>query len=130
MRQTSLLAYTAIKESGLLGKRQKQAYEVLYAHGPLTGNELSEIMKISGQWKRCSELKKRGLAIEVGERDCRITGNLCILWDVTDNLPRKAISESQFTQKLANELLYTLIADKPEYSEALTYLNNKLNKKP
>lgn len=90
MRRTSIDAYHAVMESGLLGERQKQAYDVLYKHGPLTGNELSKIMNLPGQWKRCSELKKRDLTIEVGERECRVTGRICIIWDVTDNPPRKS----------------------------------------
>lgn len=89
IRQTSVIAYNEIKDSGLLGKRQKHAYDVLYKKGPLTGNELSTYMNMPGQWKRCSELKKRGLAIEVGKRKCSITGKLALLWDVTNNLPTK-----------------------------------------
>lgn len=88
-RSTSIQAYQAMLQSGLLGARQKQAYAVLFHFGPLTGNELSARMKMPGQWKRCSELKKRGLVTEVGERNCSITGINCITWDVTSNVPQK-----------------------------------------
>jgi hypothetical protein len=103
VRRTSANAYHEVMASGLLGERQKHAYEILYKHGPLTGNELSEQMGIPGQWKRCSELKKRGLAIEVGERECRVTGRVCIIWDVTDNPPRKVDDETRESsrQKIA-----------------------------
>lgn len=90
VRHTSIEAYREVMTSGLLGERQKQAYEVLFQRGPLTGNELSKLMELPGQWKRCSELKKRGLATEVGERECRVTGRNCIVWDVTANPPHKA----------------------------------------
>ena len=110
VRRTSLSAYHEVMASGLLGERQKQAYEVLFHHGPLTGNELSQMMGRPGQWKRCSELKKRGLAIEVGERECRVTGRQCIIWDVTEDLPRKAdeaVRESsrQKIERLEGEIL-------------------------
>lgn len=103
VRRTSANAYHEVMASGLLGERQKHAYEILYKHGPLTGNEMSEQMGIPGQWKRCSELKKRDLAIEVGERECRVTGRVCIIWDVTDNPPRKADHETRESsrQKIA-----------------------------
>lgn len=103
VRRTSIEAYRQVMESGLLGKRQKQAYDVLFKHGPLTGNELSKLMGMPGQWKRCSELKKRDLAVEVGERDCTVTGRNCIIWDVTDNPPRKADDETRESsrQKIA-----------------------------
>lgn len=95
VRKTSKKAYELVLHSGLLGKRQKQAYHVLYECGPLTGNELSEKMGMYGQWKRCSELKKRGLAEEVGERKCSITGMNCITWDVTDLLPDRVLNAKQ-----------------------------------
>lgn len=94
-RLTSMEAYQEIQSSGLLGKRQKHAYNVLYEHGPLTGNELSEEMKIPGQWKRCSELKNKGLVIEVGERRCSVTGVNCYIWDVTGEFPKKQVINTQ-----------------------------------
>lgn len=109
MRQTSIDAYNAIKESGLLGKRQKHAYNVLYKDGPLTGNELSELMRIPGQWKRCSELKKRRLAIEVGKRPCRVTGRECLTWDVTSNMPVPYVREKLY--KLTKQQLIDAGAD-------------------
>lgn len=90
IRTTSIRAYEEIRESGLLGKRQKHAYRVLFHKGPLTGQELSREMGIPGQWKRCNELKLRGLAREVGEKICSVTGRNVLLWDVTSNMPKKA----------------------------------------
>lgn len=98
IRDTSIKAYHEIQTSGLLGKRQKQAYNVLFEHGPMTGNELSKAMGMPGQWKRMSELKKRGLAKEVGERPCSVTGVNCIIWDVTANLPVKPEASKRKSQ--------------------------------
>lgn len=88
MRKTSVDAYNYIIQSGILSKLHTKAYKVLYEKGPLTGRELSVAMELEGQWKRCSELKKRGLAIEVGERECSVTGMLAYVWDVTDAMPQ------------------------------------------
>lgn len=90
VRRTSVEAYNDIQKSGLLGERQKHAYGVLYRLGPMTGNELSNAMGMPGQWKRCSELKKRGVVEEVGEKVCCITGRQAIAWDVNGKHPVKA----------------------------------------
>ena len=82
MRATSLEAYKDIVNSGVLGKRQVEAYEVLYDHGPLTAGELVDESGVSGLWKRLSELRDMGIIEEVGKRKCRITGAVCIEWDV------------------------------------------------
>jgi hypothetical protein len=89
VRHTSAIAWEEIQKSGILGKRQRHAYNVLYEFGPLTGQELSKRMGIPGQWKRCNELKLRGVVSEVGERWCTVTGRLAIIWDVNDKLPVK-----------------------------------------
>jgi len=81
MRQTSIDAFNAIKESGLLSKRRWQVYEYLYQHGPCSGTRVSR--KVPGGWKRLSELQERGLAKEVGQTRSKFTGHKVILWDVT-----------------------------------------------
>jgi hypothetical protein len=104
VRNTSVSAFEFIKQNGVLGERQAHAYEVLYFCGPLTGQELSVKMGMPGQWKRCSELKKRGLAIEVGEAKCSVTGQLAILWDVTENMPSEAPKYQSRVQRLQEEI--------------------------
>ena len=89
VRFTSLQALHAIRESGTLGQRQIQAYEVLHHHGPLTGNELSSKAGLPGLWKRLSELETKGMIKVVGERPCTVTGRNCVIWDVVSR------SESQ-----------------------------------
>lgn len=105
IRQTSIEAFQEIQESGLLGKRQKHAYNTLYQYGPLTGQELSKKMGIPGQWKRCSELKKRGVCFEVGEKVCSVTGQKAILWDVNDKKPTKTLEQKKITDSIRLEFL-------------------------
>lgn len=83
MRKTSLEAYQKLKESGTLSKRRWQAYDTLFHHGPLTGNELARYSGVPGMWKRLSELKKLGLVAMVGEKVCDVTGEKALTWDLT-----------------------------------------------
>ncbi len=86
MRHTSEAAFERLRVSGVLKTRRGQAYATLYERGPLTGMELERFSGVPGMWKRLSELKALGLAAEVGERACSVTGQPAILWDVTDHL--------------------------------------------
>lgn len=94
-RRTSLLAYETIREQGLLSRQRWLIYDVLYRHGPVTINECFKILeKERGSWNwntrtRFGELVEMGVAEEVGERECRHSGMLCIVYDVTSSLPRK-----------------------------------------
>lgn len=90
-RRTSSESYRIIQESGVLSKRRWQAYQLLFDHGPMTGNELSHLARVPGLWKRCSELHQMGLVVQVCERPCQITGMKAIVWDVTTNLPTDII---------------------------------------
>ena len=88
-RQTSIDAYNAIKENGILSARRWEAYDELYRRGPLTGQELARNTRTPGMWKRCSELAKAGVVQEVGTRICEVTGQHAIIWDVTSFIPTK-----------------------------------------
>lgn len=98
IRQTSIHAYNAIKENGMLSRRRWQVYDSLFRHGPLTGSEL--MLKIRNDHNvpiatntnvttRLGELRSMGVVYEIRERDCSITGQKVIEWDVTDRLPAK-----------------------------------------
>jgi len=95
VRRTSLEAYTQIKESGLLSGRRWQVYDALYHHGPCTASELFYKMRNmrnpshSNVTTRLGELRDMGVAYEVRERLCSITGRNVIEWDVTERLPVK-----------------------------------------
>lgn len=93
-RRTSIEAYNFIKDNGLLSKRRWQVYDILYQHGPLTGNQLIKIarreypMLNTGAFNtRLSELRDRQVVSEIKEVLCPISGHRVILWDVNDRLP-------------------------------------------
>ena len=80
MQITSVMSYTDLKASGKLGELQQKAYEKLLTIGPSTGQELSTNAAHPGLWKRLSELKKYGLVVEAGKRQCYVTGKTCLVW--------------------------------------------------
>lgn len=96
IRETSKAAYNKIKSQGLLSERRMEVYHTLYMFGPLTASELSELLpkKVSrtigsNVHARLGELRQLGVAKEVRERKCEISGQNVIEWDVTDKLPGK-----------------------------------------
>lgn len=98
IRQTSIDAYNKIKQNGSLSSRRWEVYDVLFKYGPLTGNEAIEKLKEEGKGaktfdtnshSRLSELRQLGVIYEVGKKVCNVTGMNVILWDVTNNLPKK-----------------------------------------
>lgn len=117
MRQTSIDAYEQIKSEGLLSKLQLQIYDTLYRNGPLTAQETWHMLRdeqamvgearINGITPRFSELAARGVVKEVGTRKCRISGRVCIVWDVTSSLPTEPVSEKVISEKdiLRNQIL-------------------------
>lgn len=89
-RQTSAEVYRRIEAEGLLSKQRWRAYEHIYSKGPVTGSELNAGLASKSGHKRLSELQELGCVREVGIRECRVTGERVIAWDVTDTLPRAA----------------------------------------
>lgn len=98
VRRTSVEAYHAIQENGLLSLRRWQVYEVLYDIGPATGGEVFKEMlrrhglgipSNSNTITRLGELRERGVVEEMGIRQCSVSGQRVLLWDVTDKLPSK-----------------------------------------
>jgi len=92
MRNTSLVAYNKIKESGLLSRLRFQVYECMYHHGPLTAGEMWDRFFKPGKQRssvasRFSELEVLGLFTVIDEVPCKYTGNLSNLYDVTDKIP-------------------------------------------
>jgi hypothetical protein len=92
-RRTSIEAYQAILSEGLLSRLRWFVYDLLYHHGPMTGNQLIDRVKTrknTGAFNtRLSELRDLGVVYEVGEVKDPITGRQVILWDVTEKLPKK-----------------------------------------
>ncbi len=98
IRQTSIWAYNTIKANGLLSAKRWQAYDLLTKYGPATSSELfehyKEIYKPSFRYNanihsRLNELRERGVAKELGRKECAVSGHSVILWEVTDGLPIK-----------------------------------------
>ena len=100
VRKTSIEAYNNLKESGKLGKRRWEVYEVLFNDGPLTTNGLFESMDKRGiqdhrrnSNARLSELRDMELAEEIGTVKCEISGQLVTLYDVTDRIIPKELEK-------------------------------------
>jgi len=98
IRQTSIDAYNAIRDNGLLSERRWQVYDVLYDIGPATGGEVFKEFKKrygitaptnSNVTTRLGELRQMTVVMELGVKACTVSGQRVILWDVTANLPLK-----------------------------------------
>ena len=92
VRQTSLLAYNTMKESGVMGKLQWEVYDFIYNHGPLTQSEIHELgfvqnYRMDSIKPRCTELKLMGLIKESLQLvRCGVTGSMALQWDVTNKV--------------------------------------------
>lgn len=89
-RQTSIDCYNKIKANGLLSKSRFEVYSALVKIGkPSTTREVYSTMNVAKQEAtRFTELRKLGVIYEVRNRNCTVTGNSAIEWDLTDNLPK------------------------------------------
>ncbi len=90
-RQTSIDVYHRIKADGLLSRMRWNVYDILFREGPLTGKELDKKMGTDSAHKRLSELKVLGVIADSAEkvRECSVSGEMVVEWDVTANLPDK-----------------------------------------
>lgn len=95
VRRTSIEVYNKIKRDGLLSRKRLEIYEVLFEHGPLTGNEIFRKLKgvshivHANIHSRLNEMERLGVAVRIGIRACNVTGNNVDLWELTDSLPVK-----------------------------------------
>lgn len=90
-RETSLQAYADLGE--FLEPRQLLAWVALQRHGPMTAQELDAAADTQGLWKRLSELRNLGFAVEFGTRECLITGRKAVIWGAVKcrrRIPRTA----------------------------------------
>lgn len=124
IRDTSIDAYNFVQQCGYVGERQKLVYEILYHHGPLTGNELFEVMKrdydrnINQQniTTRLGELRDMGCVIELTKRPCKITGIRVIEWDVNSKHPVK-LERKKSKDEIIKELQEEILRLKKEISK-------------
>lgn len=96
-RETSVEAYHEVMESGLIGRRQRQVYGILYEKGPLAGAQVAaRFLDLYGRTarsetirNRLTELRDRGVVKEVGTVQDPNTKKRVLLWDVTRGSPVK-----------------------------------------
>ena len=114
IRDTSIEAYNEIRNSGLLSEKRLEVYDVLYNKGPLTGGQVSRIVRGSRPSvsetirNRITELNRLGVVKEVGTISCPVTGRRSILWDVTRNLPYKNVEIKKTKKQIVNECIKIL----------------------
>ena len=96
VRQTSIEAYHIIERQGLLSRRRWQVYSTLFQNGPITATQIADQMpgykspsKGNNVHARLCEMREMGCVEEIGETVCPLTKMRVILWDVTDQIPRK-----------------------------------------
>lgn len=88
IKRTSQLAYEGLVASGQLKGKCMRVLNALVENGPATSGEVLNAY-ISGAtnvnaWRgRFTELQARGLIRQIGERPCKISGRLCIVWAPT-----------------------------------------------
>jgi hypothetical protein len=97
-RFTSVQVYQQIEAEGLLSKMRWQVYSWLFKNGPATGSEVNEGLDMPHGHKRLSELQQQGVVIEVGTKECSVSGREAISWDVTDSLPKTFIPSKRKTK--------------------------------
>ena len=138
-RETSIEAYEKILKEGLISPRRWEVYATVYNNGPMTSGEAFFIINktktstnliLSQSRARFTELRDMGLLKELGTKNCSITKNKVILWDVTKNLPTKIIIPETKKSKLEKvikklENAHLLITDIFEKQQLLEY-NQKL----
>lgn len=85
MKETSLIAYHRLRDSGKLSERQIQVLTELTYNGPMTGQEVAR--KVPSGWKRLSELERLGAIKEIARRQCTVTGELAGVWAIIEDQP-------------------------------------------
>lgn len=108
MNPNTAIAYKRIMDEGLLPKRQIEAYELIYLHGPITRNELDQKAMhgtVNPSYsRRLKELEDRGVIYRASKRKCTITGHQCDAWAVTSNLPVKPVPKESEKDRLRRYL--------------------------
>ncbi len=106
VRQTSIAVYHQIIDGALISERKRQIYAILFQFGPLTGNEIFRYLDLklkinqANIYARLGEMVKVGVVKECDERQCNVTGNNVLTWDVTDELPKPIKKTKTDKQKL------------------------------
>jgi len=113
-RETSIAAYHAVEESGLVSRMRLVVLKILAEHGPLTANELRRYGNPeinSGIYTtRFSELRRMGLIYELEQRPCEITGINAISWELTGNTVAKKLTKEPSAKERKEEIIKDVIA--------------------
>lgn len=140
MRQTSLSAYHTIKLSGVLGERTWQTYDALFQHGPLTQAECWQAIGAAVPQRsvtpRFAELLRKGFIRYLdgdngrpAKRKCRVSGKLCMVWDVTDAMSAAKVARQPSTPLArANERIRQLERRNTQLMDELTEANERLKR--
>lgn len=127
-RQTSVDTYRTIEREGLLSKMRFRVYAMLYEHGPATAAELASKFppSVGGRGEagnvhaRLGELVSLKCAMELPDvRECRVTGRLVTVYDVTDLLPGKFPKRESKFSKSSLATLRKLYRRHPEHRKAI-----------
>ncbi len=85
MRQTSLLSYHDLQESGEVSSRQKMVLDALIRLGhPATDREISDFLFRTDPnfvRPRRNELYKKGMIRCVGKRACLVSNKTAMIWE-------------------------------------------------
>lgn len=122
-RQTSIEVYRQIEAEGLLSRMRLEVYSALFRIGPATAAEIArELLKGGASphggrggpgnvGARLVELCELGVAQEVGERVCQVTGRNVLLWDVTNNLPSGRVEKKDTVSRPKPEVMRDALQD-------------------
>jgi hypothetical protein len=80
IQDTSLFAYSVATQN--LGAKQKEVLDALRFYPDATNAELAAYLKwpVNRITPRCLELRKMGLILEAGKRQCKVTGGTAHCW--------------------------------------------------
>ena len=109
---TSKKTYTKVMESGLLSKRRKEVYKILYDHGALTGSEVSKIWRKENNYRgtsetvrnRITELMKMEVVKVVGLRLDPYSKQEVSVFSTNNKLPKKLPKKESKSAKKAKVL--------------------------
>lgn len=88
VRDTSILAYVELAQTGKLGERQQQVLEQIQKHPDLTDTEICFSLGLGDPnmvRPRRYELMKKGLIYASGKRLCEISRRLAYTWRMSGN---------------------------------------------
>lgn len=98
-RATSREAYHELIASGALVGKQARVLGAIVDHGPGTSGEIIADAKLGANINlfraRFTELLAKGLIREVGQRVCKVSGRVGLVWEATDRTtPLKSATAS------------------------------------